>query len=171
MKTQEILNRVRSEAQHVWGSISNQYHHLEQINNPAIIPYQTTEASLENGNSGKEAQESRWGMLPVDSYELDGHLLVTMEIPGMDPSAIDIRIEGNELVISGEKRKSDQRKDCEKELYSEIAYGEFERRIALTGRRLKKADHDASYEQGVLTISLPYDKDGMDQPARKISVQ
>ncbi len=41
----------------------------------------------------------------------------------------------------------------------------------LTCHRLKKTDNDASYENGVLTVSLPFDGDDHSQAVRSIPVQ
>lgn len=169
MKTQELLNRVRNEAQHVWDNLADQYHHLEQINNPAFVEYKQTEEFSAGMANGKH--EAHWGLLPYDCFEMDNQLMVSIEIPGMEASDINITIEGNELVISGEKRKPTQREDTAQELTGEIAYGEFERRITLTGHRLQKTGHDASYEQGILTICLPYDGEGRNDSVRRITVQ
>lgn len=171
MKAQKLMQRVRSEARHVWTNLADQYHHLEQMNNPAFVPYRPGEEVSEDGVVANGKNEARWSLLPVDSYEVDSKLMINIEIPGMELSDISITIEGNELVISGDKRKNLMRAECDKDISHEIAFGLFERRVALTGHRLKKTGHETNYEQGVLTISLPYDGDSRSNTVRSITLQ
>jgi HSP20 family protein len=97
--------------------------------------------------------------------------MVSMEIPGMEASSICISVDGNELIISGEKRMPEERLHASRDITREMAFGKFERRITLTGHRLKKTENDASYKDGVLTVSLPYDGTEQLRTARTIPVQ
>lgn len=160
MNAQELLSRFKSEAQYAWHSLADQLHHLEQRNNHALTPFQSVpendDGVLENRDGGKSPLP-QWGLIPVDMLEVDETLVVSMEIPGLDVAAISIAVEGNELIVSGTKVQSERYQNSRRQITHEIAYGSFERRVTLTGNRLKSSDNDANYDNGVLTITLPYD--------------
>lgn len=89
----------------------------------------------------------------IDLTENDGAYAVTMELPGLDPEEIHVKISNGMLTISGEKS---QEKEEEKNDYhlSERRWGSFHRAIRLP----ENTDEDkieAQYAKGVLTISLP----------------
>jgi HSP20 family protein len=41
---------------------------------------------------------------PVDVYEDDGKISITMDVPGIDVKDVDIRVESNMLSVSGERK-------------------------------------------------------------------
>ncbi len=87
----------------------------------------------------------------VDVCPTDKGWEVTAELPGVDQKDIDIRLEGDTLTISGEKR--DERSD-DRNRFVERSYGSFTRSIQLPFT----PDPDkvtADCDKGVLTISLP----------------
>ena len=89
----------------------------------------------------------------IEMTETEKAFKLTVEVPGMEASDIDVNVEGDMLVISGEKKE--EREEKEKNyLYSERSYGAFERRIELP----PGADADgikAKVRKGVLNITLP----------------
>lgn len=100
-----------------------------------------------------ELEEGGRRFLPtVDVYEEDDEIVVTAELPGMDPDDIDIQLSGNELSIHGEKRESTDSTDGGMH-HCERRYGVFTRRIELPS----SADTDkikAEQQDGVLTIRV-----------------
>jgi HSP20 family protein len=94
--------------------------------------------------------------LPVPAVEMtetDKAFKLSVEVPGIEPAEIVVSVEGDRLVISGEKKE--EREEEEKGyLYSERSYGAFERRIELP----PGADADnvkPQVRKGVLRIPLP----------------
>lgn len=87
----------------------------------------------------------------VDVCQTDDGWEITAELPGVDQNDIDLRLEGDMLTISGEKR--DERKD-DKNRFVERSYGSFTRSFQLP----LSPDPDkvtADCDRGVLTIKLP----------------
>ena len=78
---------------------------------------------------------------------------LSVEVPGMDAEDIEVSVEDNMLVVSGEKKE--EREEKEKGYsYSERSYGAFERRIELpAGADPEKIK--AEVRKGVLRITLP----------------
>ena len=94
----------------------------------------------------------------IDVVEDEGELVVTTELPGMDPAEIDVSIEGDILTIKGEKTAETKVSEDDRYLH-ERSYGTFQRRIALpTGTSPDKMS--ATYDKGVLTVhvTLPEEK-------------
>jgi HSP20 family protein len=78
---------------------------------------------------------------------------LTVEVPGIDPEDIEVHVEGEMIVISGEKNEEREEQD-ENYLYSERSYGAFERRLEVPpGADAGKIK--AHVRKGVLQISLP----------------
>ena len=95
-----------------------------------------------------------WGPTPrVDVSETDEAVEVTAELPGVDEKDIDVRIDGDVLTVSGEKRETSENK--EKGWYqSECRYGSFSRSIPL-GTEVDTDKADATFKNGVLHLSMP----------------
>ncbi len=89
----------------------------------------------------------------INIWSKDDEALVTAEIPGVVPENIDISVEGDVLTLSGSRVPEEL---GEKESYhrQERPHGTFKRNVRLPfrvdGNKVK-----ASYEKGVLNISLP----------------
>lgn len=88
-----------------------------------------------------------------DVVETDGGIEVSVELPGMDQSDIDVSLTGDALTIKGEKKI--EREEEKKGYYvSERSYGSIHRAIPLPpGIDTEKAE--ATFKNGVLTVRLP----------------
>jgi HSP20 family protein len=106
------------------------------------------------------------GYPAVDIGEKDGVVTVTAELPGLAPKDVTITIEGETLVLRGEKKFEDEEK---KEDYHRIerSYGSFARVIPLPGK-IKEGEVKARFDKGVLTVTLP--RDEKDAP-RSITIE
>ena len=89
----------------------------------------------------------------VDIYEHEGNIVLTAELPGVDPKAVDIRVENNVLTLRGERKWSDEVK---RESYHRVerSYGSFTRSFTLPNvvdtEKIK-----AEYKDGMLRLVLP----------------
>jgi HSP20 family protein len=98
----------------------------------------------------------RVGFRPrVDAYRTEDPpaVHVVVELAGVDPDEVELNVADGVLSISGQRRR---RRAVEAARYEhiELDYGPFERRIAL-GDDLDVGEAEASYEHGLLTITLP----------------
>jgi len=101
----------------------------------------------------------------VDIKEEDNHYLITADIPGVKPQAIEVNMEEGILSIKGE-RDTEKKEDKENYKRIERVHGIFYRRFTMPDN----ADADkisAKSEHGVLEVIIP--KKEAAQP-RKISV-
>ncbi|MBM4287648.1 MAG: Hsp20/alpha crystallin family protein [Deltaproteobacteria bacterium] len=89
----------------------------------------------------------------VDVSETADKVTVKAEIPGMDSKDIDISLSGDLLTIKGEKKTEREEKEENYHLV-ERSYGSFSRTLRLPGG-VEGDKIEASYKQGVLTITCP----------------
>ncbi|MCE5212899.1 MAG: Hsp20/alpha crystallin family protein [Deltaproteobacteria bacterium] len=89
----------------------------------------------------------------INVWEKDNSLVVTTELPGMDPENINISVTGSTLTISGIS-KMDPIKEGETYLRQERELGNFQRNFQLPFQVDSKAV-EAKYERGILRITLP----------------
>ena len=92
---------------------------------------------------------------------------VSAELPGLNEEDIQLSLEGNSLILQGEKCK-EKTEDDEGRWRSEMSYGRFYRSIPLQDD-VDNKHIDASYKQGVLKIELKKKEDG-DSGRRKIPI-
>lgn len=96
----------------------------------------------------------RIGWLPaVESFTKDGELVFRVELPGVDPKDLDVRVTDRELIIKGERKAEKEAKE-ENYLYKEISYGAFERRFMLP-EGVRTEDLKAKFINGILEITVP----------------
>jgi len=105
---------------------------------------------LASSGIGERPFDRGIGWPNIEVSETGNEVKVTAELPGLDEKDVDIRLSDGVLVISGEKRTETEDKD---RLFSERAYGRFERRIPLDDIDEEKVN--ASFKNGVLSVTLP----------------
>lgn len=89
--------------------------------------------------------------VPLDIYETDHDIVVVAALPGVDPSDIDIRFERGVLTLRGEFKPPLGNVEY---WLQEIPYGTFTRSVAIK-IPVQEDEIGATFEQGILTISLP----------------
>jgi len=93
----------------------------------------------------------------VEMYEKDDKFVVRAELPGMKKEELDISVLGDTLTIKGERKTESEVK--EEDYYRcELCYGKFSRSIALP-TAVDAGKVEASYENGILEITLPKAKE------------
>jgi HSP20 family protein len=103
---------------------------------------------------------------PVNVSETDKAFAVSVDLPGLEEKDIDVKLMGNQLVISAERRWDDEKKGREFHRV-ESQYGRFERMVTLP-ENVKTGVGEASYKKGVLMITIPKVEP---TPATKINVK
>jgi len=102
----------------------------------------------------------------VDIIEREKEVVLKVDLPEINQSEIDLKVEENTLIIQGERKFI---KGTEEENYIQIErpYGNFQRTFAIP-RIIDLEGIKASYKDGVLQIILP--KKGEIRP-KQISVE
>ncbi|WP_042347203.1 Hsp20/alpha crystallin family protein [Bacillus massiliigorillae] len=95
--------------------------------------------------------------------EKENTYLVEVEMPGVDADDVDVELDGNRLVIKGEKKQESETKDAEKNMHIvEHSYGSFFRSFVLPDN--VDANHiTAEAKNGMLHIELPKNQDSKPQ--------
>ncbi len=109
--------------------------------------------------SRTQATFPRWSLLACEVEEREKDIVVRVELPGMAKEDCRIAVEGNTLYLSGEKRYVSETGASTFHLM-ERAYGAFQRSIPLP-RNVDIDNAKASYDNGVLVVSLPKENAGV----------
>ena len=92
----------------------------------------------------------------VETFRREGKLVVRADLPGLTKDDIDIEIDEDVLVITGER--SDETRDERDDFYrSERTYGRFFRAVQLPDG-VDSDKIDASFKDGVLEVTIPAPK-------------
>jgi HSP20 family protein len=87
----------------------------------------------------------------VEVVDNDKDVRISAELPGLEDKDVEILMGDGVLTIRGEKKSEVQDKE---RAFSERTYGRFERRIPLAWE-VEEDKIDASFRNGVLTVTLP----------------
>jgi HSP20 family protein len=98
------------------------------------------------------SSRSRTSPMPLDAYRDGERFVVAVDLPGIDPSSIDVSVEKNVLTIHAERRPA--RSDTQEWVVAERRQGAFTRQLFL-GDTLDTDAIAARYEHGVLTLEIP----------------
>jgi len=90
---------------------------------------------------------------PLDVYETDDTLEITVDLPGVDAAGIRVLAKGDSLLIAGEKAARRTRGESSFHLV-ERGYGRFARVVRL-GHACDTAHAQASLSGGELRVSIP----------------
>lgn len=113
-------------------------------------------------SSGSSAATADW-IPPADVEEYQDRFVLKIDIPGVDPNAVEITLEQSVLTVSGNRSKDRVENDNVVGERSERAIGRFHRRFALPETADSNAVQAAG-KNGVLQIVIP--KQPKAQPKR-----
>lgn len=104
----------------------------------------------------------------VDVFERDGKLSVRADLPGMRQEDVKVNVEDGVLTIAGERSHEHEHEKggvyrCERE------YGSFRRSIALP-EGVNPDTIQATFEQGVLEVTMPMPEQKQEQKGRTIPI-
>ena len=114
---------------------------------------------------GERTRDRRLFVPRSDIYETDDHIVILVDLPGVDEKSVDITLEKDVLTIKG--FPGDQRPEGYDIAYSEYGIGDFQRSFVLSVH-VDRDNIQANVKNGVLTLQLP--KAGPDK-TRKIQVK
>ncbi len=98
--------------------------------------------------------ESFSGFGRADVYEREGKLVYETELPGMKKSGLEVKIQDDRLVISGEIKRDES---ISRESYFRMGrrYGRFQRAYPIPTDNLETGKVKAQFEDGILRVSIP----------------
>ncbi len=90
--------------------------------------------------------------MPMDLCKIDDHYVLTADLPGIDPGSVDVDVDNGTLTISAHRTaRSDESVQW---LSNERFFGSYRRQLSL-GEGVDSAAISATYENGVLTVTIP----------------
>jgi len=108
---------------------------------------------------------SRPTAMAMDAYRAGDEFVVSFDLPGVSPDAIELEVERNVLTVKAERRPVASGEHVEMQV-AERPLGVFSRQLFL-GDALDTDHVDAAYDAGVLTLRIPIAEKAK---ARKISI-
>jgi len=100
------------------------------------------------GTLGTNARPS---VMPLDAWRTGDEFVVEFDLPGVDPSSVDLDVERNVLTVHAERPALSGDHEL---IASERPRGVFSRQLIL-GDNLDLEHISANYRDGVLTLSVP----------------
>ncbi|HEY4023087.1 MAG TPA: Hsp20/alpha crystallin family protein [Pseudonocardiaceae bacterium] len=108
---------------------------------------------------------SRPSAMAMDAYRVGEEFVVSFDLPGVDPDAIELDVERNVLTVKAERRPVVTGEHVEMQV-AERPLGVFSRQLFL-GDTLDTDQIHAGYDAGVLTLRIPTSEKAK---PRKISI-
>jgi HSP20 family protein len=90
--------------------------------------------------------------MPMDLCKIDDHYLLTADLPGVDPGSVDVNVDSGTLTISAHRTARSE--DAVQWLANERFFGTYRRQLSL-GEGIDASAISATYENGVLTVTIP----------------
>lgn len=119
------------------------------------------------GRPQKNADNNHW-VPNTDVYVTEGTLVIKVELAGMKREELELTVEGNRLMISGQRPDGCRAPKCTF-LVMEINYGSFECVIEIPpGYDLAQAR--AVYQNGFLRVDVPQSKTSLSSKTIPIAV-
>jgi len=88
----------------------------------------------------------------VEVYDNGDYYGLSVDLPGFDEEALDIEVDAENLVLSGERKKV-ERSEATGSFYTEKVYGKFKRVIRLP-KNAVGGKVEAIFENGVLELKI-----------------
>lgn len=108
--------------------------------------------------AGRQASTSQMGsgrvprFMPMDLYKVDDHYVLTADLPGVDPGSVDVTVDNGTMTLTA--HRSARSDEAVQWLSNERFSGTYRRQLSL-GEGVDCSRISATYENGVLTVSIP----------------
>jgi HSP20 family protein len=116
----------------------------------------------------QQAGSIRTHAVPMDAYRSKDHFTVKLDLPGVDPASVDLTVEKNVITVRAERSWTPA--EGEEVIVQERPQGVFTRQLFL-GEGLNAEAIEASYENGVLTLTIPVAEQAKPRKVQVISGQ
>lgn len=106
------------------------------------------------------------GCIPANVIENENEFLIELSVPGFSKEQIRISVEKNVLVVKAEKNEENERKY----LSREFGLQSFERRFVLS-KKVNADNISASFNNGILEVTLPRKAEVAEKAAVEVEIQ
>lgn len=164
------LEEIKQGFSSLLDSVTEGWHRLQESASNAMTRFKPGEGTSLPAKADVDDQfylpSLGWSMLGGDVFEDEGRVVVRLEVPGMDKAELAIEVQGEALVVEGEKRFERESTEGRYRVL-QCAYGSFRRVVPLPAPVL--ADKaKAQYRNGVLKVELPKAQAGK---PRKVTIK
>lgn len=157
MKQSQQNHQVKDKLDDFWQYLTEGWHHIQHVASAAITHFHAGEIHANDSHNALTSSAADigvgWSLMPIDMHEDKDHLIINMEIPGLNKNDIHLEYEHHQLHIRGEK-KSSRESESGNSYLIERAFGCFERSIALP-LNVDAEKAKARYKNGVLSVKMP----------------
>ena len=94
-------------------------------------------------------------LMKTDVHEKDGKYIMEIDLPGYKKDDVKISLYNGNLTISAEKNESNDEKDAKGNLIRQERYSGSCSRSFYVGDSIRDNDIQASFKDGILTITVP----------------
>ena len=94
-------------------------------------------------------------LMKTDVHEKDGKYIMDLDLPGYKKDDVKISLYNGNLTISAEKNESNEEKDAKGNLIRQERYSGSCSRSFYVGDSIRDNDIQASFKDGILTITVP----------------
>ena len=122
-------------------------------------------------NWGLENNSSTNTTIPaINVKETNDNFCVEVAAPGMNKKDFKIELNGNLLTITSEKAEQWQNSENEKYTRKEFSYQSFQRTFQLPKDVVDEDKIQATYENGLLHLTIPKREHAKERPPRRIEI-
>lgn len=126
------------------------------------------DAAIARTDYSPEGEAGGWVPM-ADVVETEDRWIAVVELPGVEPQALEVRIEADGLVVEGERKMAGAADAVEAYHRVERSYGRFHRRFPLPSGTADRGEASATYRNGLLTVTVR--KGGSRRTAVRIQVR
>jgi HSP20 family protein len=123
-----------------------------------------------NGNSGNHTSSTNTTIPAVNILENNDGYIVEMAVPGMSKKDFNIQLEDNLLTIASEHKDGTPMNEDDRWLHREFSYQSFHRSFRLNHKVVDDMKIKATYENGLLRLSIPKKEEAKINPPKRISI-
>nr|WP_321409376.1 Hsp20/alpha crystallin family protein [uncultured Carboxylicivirga sp.] len=110
-------------------------------------------------------------MPAVNVKENDNEFSIDVAAPGMKKDDFKVSYDNGRLTISSEFKNESEEKEDEKVTRREFSYQSFQRSFTVEETAVESENISASYENGILHITLPKREEIKPKPAKQIDIK
>ena len=147
------FDNIREGLEKAWDNVAEGWREITERAGHALTRFNPKHGSSDVAEAEVVRAGARWSLLAAEIRDVGDAIEVRLESPGMKEEDFTLEVQGDMLIVRGEKRA--EREERQGHYYlMERAYGSFQRAIRLPAA-VDDTKAKASYAKGVLRVTLP----------------
>ena len=99
------------------------------------------------------------GLMKTDVHEKDGNYVLYIDLPGFKKDEISLTLDNGYLIIGASRTVNDEEKDSKGTLLRQERFSGAMQRSFYVGDNIDESDVRARFEDGVLSLTFPKEKE------------